>query len=401
MRKSWLLCALLGAMAWGQAQPGQTPAPGEGAKAASAGTPSTAEVPESAAVITIVGVCSPTAKAATVSKTAAGKAEAAKKPAADCKTVITRAKFEKLASALQQGTTPLTAQQKHMLAGQLPGLIAMSEAAEEKGLEKSVRFEETMKFLKMRVLSSELQHAVQEEADNVPEQEIDEYYKKNPEAYEQFSLERLFIPRFKQENTEKVNPEEKLSEEQQKAKEAADRAKQEQGEQEMTKLADSLRARAAAGEDFSKLQKEAFEAAGMKMDAPTVSLPTVRRTGLPPGHAAVFELKVGEVSQVLSDNGGHYVYKVISKQTLPLEQVKPEIHATLKMQRMKEMMDKYTNSYKAETNEAYFGPSTPMGPGGRPMLPRPPRVQPSENAAPAAGSQSQPSAQPAPSPKPN
>ncbi|MGC2260153.1 MAG: hypothetical protein WA594_17720, partial [Candidatus Sulfotelmatobacter sp.] len=88
MRKSWLLCALLGAMAWGQAQPVQTPAPGEGAKAASAGTPSTAEVPESAAVITIVGVCSPTAKTATVSKTAAGKAEPAKK-AADCKTVIT------------------------------------------------------------------------------------------------------------------------------------------------------------------------------------------------------------------------------------------------------------------------------------------------------------------------
>ena len=258
-----------------------------------------------------------------------------------------------------------------------------------------------MKFLKMRVLSSELQHAVQEEADNVPEQEIDEYYKKNPEAYEQFSLERLFIPRFKQENTEKVNPEEKLSEEQQKAKEAADRAKQEQGEQEMTKLADSLRARAAAGEDFSKLQKEAFEAAGMKMDAPTVSLPTVRRTGLPPGHAAVFELKVGEVSQVLSDNGGHYVYKVISEQTLPLDQVKPEIHATLKMQRMKEMMDKYTNSYKAETNEAYFGPSTPMGPGGRPMLPHPQRAQPAGNAPPAAGSQSQPSAQPAPSSKPN
>ncbi len=404
MRKSWLLCALLGAMAWGQAQPVQTPAPpagpGEAPKTGNAATPTAVEVPENAAVITIVGVCSPAPKAAAVSKTAAGKEAAAKKPA-DCKTVITRAKFEKLAGALQQGTTPLTPQQKHMLAAQLPGLIAMSEAAEEKGLEKSVRFEETMKFLKMRVLSAELQKVVQEEADNVPEQEIDEYYKKNPEAYEQFSLERLFIPRFKQENAEKSNPEEKLSEEQQKAKEAADRAKQEQGEKDMTKLADSLRARAAAGEDFPKLQKEAFEAAGMKMDAPTVSLPTVRRTGLPPGHVAVFDLKVGEISQVLSDNGGHYVYKVVSKQTLPMEQVKQEIHATLKMQRIKEMTDKYTNSYKAETNEAYFGPSAPSGPGGRPLLPRPPRVQPAENAPPTANSPSQPSTQPAPPSKPN
>jgi hypothetical protein len=60
-------------------------------------------------------------------------------------------------------------------------------------------------------------------------------------------------------------------------------------------LAESLRARAAAGEDFAKLQKEAFEAAGMKMDSPTVTMPKVRRTGLPPAHAAVFDLKVGEV----------------------------------------------------------------------------------------------------------
>ena len=129
--------------------------------------------------------------------------------------------------------------------------------------------------------------------------EIEEYYKKNPEAYEQFSLDRLFIPRNKQpaaENKDEAKEPEKMTEEQQKAKEAADKAKQEKGEQELTKLADSLRQRAAAGEDFAKLQKEAFEAAGRKVENPTVNLPKVRRTGLPPAHAAVFDLKVGEVS---------------------------------------------------------------------------------------------------------
>ena len=48
----------------------------------------------------------------------------------------------------------------------------------------------------------------------------------------------------------------------------------------MSKLAETLRARAAAGEDFAKLQKEAFDAAGMKIESPTVNLPNVRRTGL-------------------------------------------------------------------------------------------------------------------------
>jgi hypothetical protein len=100
----------------------------------------------------------------------------------------------------------------------------------------------------------------------------------------------------------------------------------------------------------------------------------------------------------------------VSKETLPLEQVKEEIRGTLKNQRMKEMLDKYTNSYHAETNEAYFGPPTPSGPmGGRPMPNRMPRpntpgpqgqAQP-QSAPPAANSPAQPQAQPAPSSKPN
>ena len=172
---------------------------------------------------------------------------------------------------------------------------------------------------------------------------------------------------------------EKLTEEQQKAKDAAEQAKREEGEQEMNKLADSLRAEAAAGEDFAKLQKEAFEAAGTKVANPTVNLPKVRRTGLPPAHASVFDLKVGEVSAVISDNGGHYVYKVVSEEVLPLDaQIESEIHNRLKAERLKEMMEKYTNSFQAVQNEAYFGPAGPEGPmGGRPpgLPPRAPRPQ--------------------------
>ncbi len=125
----------------------------------------------------------------------------------------------------------------------------MSEAAKAKGLDKSPRVLERLKFDKMQVLALELQRTVQEEADKVPPEKIAEYYKNNPEAYEQFSLDRLFIPRFKQAEAEdkgEAKEPEKLTEEQQKAKEAADQAKREQGEQELNKLADSLRERAAA-----------------------------------------------------------------------------------------------------------------------------------------------------------
>jgi hypothetical protein len=105
---------------------------------------------------------------------------------------------------------------------------------------------------------------------------------------------------------------------------------------------------------------------------------------------------VGEVSTVISDNGGHYIYKVVSKEVLPLDQVKEEIHNKLKSERMKEMMDKYTNSFEAVPNEAYFGPAAAPGarPGAPPRMPRPQMAPPPTQPA-------QPPAAQAPPPKPN
>jgi hypothetical protein len=390
MRKSWLVCVLMGTLAWGQAQPAapaaqSTPAAEQASPASPAAAPkeaAPAEVPMSAAVITVKGVscpefshAAPASTAAAKTGAAAGKtgaAATAKKPT-DC--VITRAEFEKLTKALQQGPTPLNAQQKRTLANQLPSAIAMSETAKKKGLDKTEGYTETLKFVKMRILAQKMQDSVREDADKVPDAKIETYYKDNPEAYEQFSLDRLFIPKNKQATAEEkeeakneTKENEKLTDEQQKAKEAADKAKQEKGEQEMTALAETLRQRAVGGEDFIKLQKDAFEAAGTKVDNPTVNLPKVRRTGLPPAHASVFDLKVSEVSAVISDNGGHYIYKVVSKEVLPLDQVKEEIHTKLKGEQLKSMMDKYTNSYQAVTNEVYFGPAPPPGPARRPRM---------------------------------
>ncbi len=94
----------------------------------------------------------------------------------------------------------------------------------------------------------------------------------------------------------------------------------------MTRVAANLRARAAKGEDPDKLQKEAYVAAGLSGNAPSTKMEKVRRTTLPANHQAVMDLKPGEVSEVISDtNSGYYIYKLVSKETLSLETVKPEI----------------------------------------------------------------------------
>ena len=416
MGKSWLVCVLMGTLTWGQAQPAapaqanppqapptqQVPGQAMPSMAPPAESKPPAEVPMSAVVLTIKGVCPATTTAAP--KTAAADkaaAPAAKKPA-DCKTELTRAQFEKIANGLSANVTP---QLKRQLEQALPRFMAMSEAAKKKGLDKSMRYQETLKIAKMQILTTELQREVQEEADKIPAAKVDEQYKAHPEAYEQFSLDRLFVSRYKQVQAEEKEEEkepEKLTEEQQKVKEAAEKAKQEKGEQELNALADSLRERASKGEDFVKLQKDAFEAAGQKVENPTVNLPKVRRTGLPPAHAEVFDLKVGGVSKVISDNGGHYVYKVVSKEVLPLDQVKDEIHNKLKSERLKETMDKYTNSFTAIPNEAYFGPATaagPPAPRGRMPMPPTPQGRPQGATPPAANPPAQPPT--APPTKPN
>ena len=394
MRKSWLMCALLGTLAWGQAAPSAAPPPQPG-QAPPADT--SAAVPADAAVITVIGVCPPQPKpaAAKTGASAAKPATAAKPPAADCKTVITKAQFEELAKALIPNVTP---QAKKQLAGVLPRFIGMSSEAKKEGLDKKKEFATTVDFAKMQILTSSLQRKIQKDAEDVPAADIEKYYKEHAETFEQFNVDRLFVPRTKQgepEAKEEDEKDEKLSEEAKKAKEAEEKTKADEAEQAMAKLAQSLQARAAAGEDFTKLQKEAFDAAGMKIESPTVNLPTTRRTGLPPAHAAVFELKPGDVSQVISDSGGHYIYKVNSKSELTLDQATNEIHSKLQNDRTREMMDKVNSSFKVETNEMYFGPGG-VGTAPPPRLPHP-RSAPTP---PAAQPQTPPPAQP-PAAKPN
>jgi hypothetical protein len=410
MRKSWLLCALMGTLAWGQAAPATPPpapaAQGPGAMPSARPAPppdASADIPDNTPVITVTGVCPAQPKPA--AKGTATPKPAAKTTPTECKTVITKAQFESLAKAVAPNMNP---QVKRQLSSVLPRIIGMSAEAKKKGIQNTPQYKETLKFAEMQILSQQLQRRIQEDAAKVPQADIDAYYSKNPEAFEQFNLDRLFVPRTKQAEPEskeeqEKDKDEKLTDEQKKAKQDEEKAKTEASEQQMTKLADDLRARAAAGEDFIKLQKEAFDAAGMKIESPTVNLPKVRRTGLPPAHSAVFDLKAGEVSQVISDNGGHYIYKVISKDELPLDQVKDEIHNKLQNERQHELMDKVTSSYHADINEKYFGAAAAAGPGMPPQrMPRP-RMVPSPTSPqtpPSSAPQNAPPAQP-PAAQPN
>lgn len=397
MRKSWLLCVLLGTLAWGQAAPSApraahpgpvgSPAP----QAPGAPVDKSASLPADTAVITINGVCPPapkTAAAAGAAAKPAGAAATAKGASGNCKTLITKAEFEKVAGAVAPTVTP---QLKRQLGTAYPRFVALSAQARKEHLDQTPEYKEMLKFVQMQILANQLQKKIQKEAAEVPPAEIEKYYKDNPEAYTQYNFDRLFVPKAKQGDSEAKEDDEKLTEEQRKAKEESEKAKADENEKAMTKLAADLRERAAKGEDFVKLQKEAYDAAGMKVDAPNIVLSNVRRTGLQAAHAAAFELKPGDVSQVISDPGGHYIYKLNSTSQLPFDQAKNEIHSKLQGDRVREKMDKLNSSFTSELNPDYFGaagtgslPPHPGRPGGAPPMPQVTQPQPAPPTQPQA-----------------
>src|SRR3984893_10363682 len=339
MRFQYLVYLLLAGLAYGQAAPSATPP----AATPSASTDKAPEIkvgPDDA-VITLKGFCA--------DATQQGDA---------CKTVVSRAQFEKLAESLQPGMSPAIRRQ---LATAYSRILRMSTVAEKRGLDKQPKFEEKMNYARMQVLSGELSSALQEEAGKVTDGDIDDYYKKNEASYEQATFARIFVPRAKQIVNPVVRPKAGTNVGAKASATASTNklpteAQKKASEEAMTKLAAGLRARAAKGEDPDTLQKEAYVAAGLPGNAPSTKMEKVRRTTLPANHQAVMDLKPGEVSEVISDpNSGHYIYKLVSKETLSVDSVKPEIRSTISSQRYRDSMQNFQGN--VDLNDAYFGPT--------------------------------------------
>ncbi len=338
------------------------PAPSPSAKQQAA---EAKEVAPDAAVITIKGLCPTPARKAAASKTA--HASAAAKPAA-CQTVVTKKQLELVIETVRPNLQPA---QRRMLAQQYVELLVVANAATKAGIEKEPKVKEQIQLSQLQILATSYTREMQQKEAEVPEADIEKYYKENAAKYEQAKLLRIYIPMV----TEEGKPPDT----------AASKA-----------LAEKIQQRAAAGEDFDKLQKEAFSAASSKGTAPSVDLGEHRRGTLPPKQEnAVFALKVGEVSAALEEGSGYYIYKMVSKDAVPLDTVHDEIKGTLGRERMREGMEKLRSSVESTFNPAYFGSAAPPATGGEiapPPPARPATASPGPAAAPA------PPAQPAATP---
>jgi len=326
---------------------GQTavPMPQLKPRPAESATSGTSNLPPDTPVITIQGLCEkPAGSSATPS---------------DCKTVITRAEFERVVNAVQPNLPKNSLKQ---FAGRYVMALVVAQKAQEQGLDQSPEFQELMTLSRLQILDRLVSEQMQRESGKVTDSEIEDFYRHHQADFKTVSYDKLYVPKEKQLEGQPADPD------LQKKRQAS--------ENEMREEADKLRARAAAGEDFSKLQQDAFDFAGLKTKAPNTHVNGVSKTAAPSSEAPVFDLKKGEVSQVVSTGQGFMIYKVDDVQDRQLADVRGEIARRLQGDKMKAASDQLQKSASDSTtfDEGYFAtpaPPTLRNPGEVPSAPNP------------------------------
>ena len=291
-------------------------------------------------VITIKGLCAPA--------TSKGKA-------APCQTLVKRADFERIAKAVQPKMSP---QWRRQFATSYARMMILSAQARRQNLQKDPRFVELTRLAQMQILQQLLGQKLQAESERVPEADIQKYFNDNQQTYEEAEFLRIYVPKLRSPEPGQASVPPPKAEDRQR------------DEALMKDTADALQKRAAAGEDFDKLQEEGFETARMQMTPPTVKVGKVTRAGLPATHVKAFDLKPGKVSPVFAEGNGYYIYKMLSSGLPPLKQVHDSIRTTLQGKRFQDSMQQAMKSATPEFDEKYFAVPT-QKPQAAPVTPQP------------------------------
>jgi PPIC-type PPIASE domain len=311
-----------------------------------------AQISPETPIATIQGICTDTSKTA-ARKAGASKTASAKVPSNTCKTVITRAQMDSIADLLIPDATP---DQRHQFALNYIRMVAASNVALEKRLDHdpavAKEMDARLQFTRTQVMASSLYRRVEKLAEDVQEKELNSYYSEHSAAFTQAEIERIVLMKSNATGS------------------AVD--------QVMLKTkAEDLQARAAKGEDFAALQKEAA-ALNTGTNTSWMKAATVVRAGMPPAEGIVFDVKPGEVTQVVDAPGAFEILKLVSIKPVSLDSVRTQLKTALTNGHLQLLMKDATKGVTANFNLAYlnlttapelFLPPSLRAPNGAPMGP--------------------------------
>jgi len=299
-------------------------------------------VPPDAAVLVVHGVCPNNA--------APANADA-------CKVVITKQQFMAMLGGMSVASQLSTSPAMRSFAESYSQLLALASAGEKAGAENDPRFQELMRIARIRALADTYRHSLDEKYSNPSQEEIEAYYKENIGKYEALKVERIIIPTMNLNRTPAARAE---------------------YDKKIQQLANDMHERAARGEETQKLQDEAYKVLNLP-SSPRTDLGIKRHGGLPAAiEKDLFALKPGEVTKLETEGSGLNIYKLRSRDTIPVEFVKGEIVRDLHQKNMEAAIKAVTGAVHSELNDQFFGPT---GNHGGPILRTP---QPSDSLFPKA-----------------
>jgi hypothetical protein len=343
MRYWWLAFTLFTLLALGrtsvhaQAVPAGNSTPGD-----KSGLSVSPNVPPDAAVITIDGLCdsdsysiaAPDATSKTPGSTDSKAAGSSVALNPTCRTIITRAQFEKLASVVAPNQPPhATAELARFYSEQL----LFAREARELGIDEDPHFDEILKFTYLQVLARAMNERLARQAD-MTDAEFTKYYKEHAADFEQVELLQISIPR------QKSHPSPSGATPQAKVDPAADEAA-------MKMEAEKIYSQVLAGGDFAALQEEAYTVAGDPDNAPDADMGVVTRSELGNTQAEVFALQPGQISRLISGKEAWHIFKAGSRQMMSESDAKRLVTG----QRMQAAVDSLKKSVKPRLNDVYFG----------------------------------------------
>lgn len=294
-------------------------------------------VAPNAPVMTIHGVCP---KDTASASTGSAKADS-------CQTVITKEQFNSMLSGMNLAAQISSPAAMRTFAESYSQLLALASEGEKNGAENDPRFQELMKVARIRALADSYRHSLDEKFSNPSQQEIQAYYNENISRYDSFKVERIIVP--------SINP----------SRTPAARA---ENEKKVQQLASDIRERAARGEETQKLQDEVYKILALP-SPPKTDLGMKRRGVLPVAiEKDLLALKPGEVTKLETEMSGFNIYKLRSRDTIPLEYVKAEIVRDLHQKNIEVAIKAVTGNLHPEFNEQFFGPT---GRPGGPVLRNP------------------------------
>lgn len=269
-----------------------------------------------------------------------------------CTTVITREKFETLLNSMNIMGKTLTPETRRSLAVTYAQYLALERPATKAGFDSTGRFEEIMRWWRLRTLADMYRANLQEQFKHSSQEEIHAYYIEHLSSYQRLKTARVLVPRTLGTTDEAKRTDEKA-----------------------LQLAKVARERVANGEEPELVQKDAYSSLGLSSALitdlglnPRSSFPTEERDEL-------FSLGPGQVSKVETEGASYVIYKIASKDTLSEESVKEEISRQIAQDKFNEAIRSINQAAKPEFNEAYFGPPEAASPaiysGGQSGSPHP------------------------------